>query len=145
LIPLSKNNILKVTIEVDDYLLVKDALESAIQVFNKQQNEIIVNDNADSYKIRFSKKSGLPDTDLPCKLFLKIGIDPQMTIKMSNIRNFSIIVEDHLKTSYSTSFVVSSGHNINNTDAKEDVKRVSLLDKEGKKEKNNKKRCCYLC
>jgi hypothetical protein len=142
---LSKDNIQKVTIEVDDYLLIKDALEKAIQVFNNQQNEIIIYDNADSYKIKFSKKSGLPDTDLPCKLSLKIGIDPQMTIKMSNIRNFSIILEDHLKTSNSTSFVVSSGHNINNTEAKEDVKRVSLLDKEGKKEKNTKKRCCYLC
>ena len=119
-------------------------MDNAIQVFNRQQNEIIIYDNVDSYKIRFSKKSGLPDTDLPCKIRFYIGIDPQTNIKLSNIRNFSIILEDNLRTIHSPSFIVSSGHIINNTDSKEDVKRVTLLDKEEKKEKN-KKKCCYLC
>ena len=66
--PLLKENILKITIEIEEYLLIKDAVIKAINEFNNQDKEFGLKDDISSYKIKLTKKSGLPDLDLPSKL-----------------------------------------------------------------------------
>jgi hypothetical protein len=47
---------------------VKDALSKGIQLFNKQNEGIRLVGITEKFKIKLSKKSGLPDLDLPCKI-----------------------------------------------------------------------------
>lgn len=56
---------MKVNVEIEDFLQVKDAATKAISNFNKEAPEFKLVDEANNYKIKLSKKSGMPDIDLP--------------------------------------------------------------------------------
>jgi hypothetical protein len=64
--PLSKENVIRINVEIEDKYTLKEALKLAIDIFN-EQNEQIIADETGLYKIKLSKKSGLPDNDLPGK------------------------------------------------------------------------------
>ena len=65
--PLNKNNIVKINVSIQDLFTIKDALIKGIKIFNKQSASIKLVEITEKYKIKLSKKSGLPDTDLPGK------------------------------------------------------------------------------
>lgn len=48
-------------------LSLKEILLKAIQKFNEQNESFQIHKKTEKYKIKFSKKSGLPDLDMPCK------------------------------------------------------------------------------
>ncbi len=62
--PFSKENVRRINVEVDDRLTIKEALKAAIELFNERYKENLRNET-NLFKIKLSKKSGLPDTDLP--------------------------------------------------------------------------------
>ncbi len=66
--PLNKNNIVKINVQIEDSLSIKDAFLKGIQNFNGQSPEIRLIEKTEKYKIKLAKKSGLPDMDLPCIL-----------------------------------------------------------------------------
>jgi hypothetical protein len=70
----TNENILLKKITIQDNKLVKEVIKEAIIEFNKIfENErmmIRLSDNIDLYKLKPSKKSGLPNYDLPSKLIL---------------------------------------------------------------------------
>lgn len=63
--PLSKESILKLSVDIEDFLLIKDAVNKALFNFNKQNLEFKLKEDTLAYKVKLSKKSGLPDLDLP--------------------------------------------------------------------------------
>jgi hypothetical protein len=63
--PINKNNIVKINCPIEDTFTLKDALIKAIKTFNKQSSTIKLVEMSEKYKIKLSKKSGLPDMDLP--------------------------------------------------------------------------------
>jgi len=69
--PLNKNSIVKIIVSIEDQFLLKDALLTGIKNFNKQSTSIRLVEISEKYKMKLSKKSGLPDMDLPGK-FLKL-------------------------------------------------------------------------
>jgi hypothetical protein len=62
-------------------------LHTAIKLFNEKKLPIKIIDTPDAYKIKLSKKSGVPDLDLP-------GVRLDEKIKDANFFDFSIIIED---------------------------------------------------
>ena len=64
---MNKNNIIKINIEILNNHQLKNALVSAIHALNKTDSIKII-DKYEKYKIRLSKKSGLPDLDSPSKI-----------------------------------------------------------------------------
>ena len=135
-------NIVKITNEVDDYLLIQDAFANAINLYNRLKAVSLITDDFNFYKLRYSKKSGLPDLDLPSKIYYYLGIDTQIIIKSSNLRNFSIIVDDSLKAS--TISNLKSKKNINYTSNvstnEQNELNITLIRVKEKKKKN-----CYCC
>lgn len=67
--------------------LLKTTLIKAIRLFNSGNKEFNIIEETYSYKIRLSKKSGLPDTDLP-------SLNENLTLSEVNHLNFSIIIEE---------------------------------------------------
>ena len=64
--PLSKDNILKISTEIDDYLLIKNSLQKAISIYNNSNNEgIQISEDTSLYKVRLAKKNGMPNFDFP--------------------------------------------------------------------------------
>jgi hypothetical protein len=57
-------------VEIEDKLTIKEALQSAISAYNKTVPNQPIIELLSSYKIRLSKKSGLPDMDLPGKMLI---------------------------------------------------------------------------
>jgi hypothetical protein len=87
---LNKSNVIKVNVEIEDSYLIKDALLKSIQYFNKGNDSSKIVGEAGLYKLRLSKKSGLPDIDLPV-------IDLNLKLSELNFTNLSVVVEsDHL-------------------------------------------------
>jgi hypothetical protein len=75
---------------------------TAIELFNEKKLSITLRDHPEIYKIKLSKKSGVPDLDLP-------GVQLNEKIKDANFLKFSIAVDDsHLviknRKKYSESF-----------------------------------------
>ena len=64
---MNKNNIIKTNIEVTDNILLKEAFKEAIHHLNNKLSEQKIIDKTERYKIKLSKKTGMPDMDLPCK------------------------------------------------------------------------------
>ena len=86
--PLDKLTILKINIQVDDTLKFKDILHLGLRTFNAaKQANFTLHEETFLYKIRLSKKSGLPDMDLP-------GLNENHILKDLNHNNFSIVLED---------------------------------------------------
>jgi len=63
--PFNKSTIVNINISIEDNLLLKDALIKGIQFFNKQSSSVKLVQISEKYKIKLSKKNGLPDIDLP--------------------------------------------------------------------------------
>ena len=64
---MNKNNIIKTNVEVTDNILLKEAFKEAIHHFNNKSSELKIIDKTERYKIKLSKKTGMPDMDLPSK------------------------------------------------------------------------------
>ena len=97
--PLSKENISKLTIEIEDFLVFKDAASKALRLFNQNSTDFKLTEDLANYKVKLSKKSGLPDTDLPSKkvYLTRVDIDLNLSLATTNIKSFSFIVEDRHK------------------------------------------------
>jgi hypothetical protein len=72
----------------------KEALASALTLYNQDRIDKTIIETTESYKIRLSKKSGLPDMDLPSILLYYIGIGEKLRIREANYLNYSVIIED---------------------------------------------------
>ncbi len=100
-IPLNKNSIVKIIVSIEDQFLLKDALLTGIKNFNKQSASIRLVEISEKYKMKLSKKSGLPDMDLPGKYFYSnnsLAISVNLKICDANFLNFSVAVEnEHLQ------------------------------------------------
>jgi hypothetical protein len=55
----------KVTVEIEEFLLIKDAFSRAIDELNSSQNEIKLKNEPSKYVLRLAKKSGKPNIELP--------------------------------------------------------------------------------
>ncbi len=64
--PFCKDNVKRINVEVEDRYTIKEALNATIDIFNERYQENLKNET-NLFKIKLSKKSGLPDTDLPGK------------------------------------------------------------------------------
>lgn len=64
----------------------RDSFLNAVKIFNKKEEFNII-DEIVYYKIRISKKSGLPDLDLP-------ALNEKLTLKELNQFNLSIVIEE---------------------------------------------------
>ncbi len=53
---------------MSDKHTLKDALLKGIQILNQKNESFKIIEKMEKYKIRLSKKSGLPDLDVPSKL-----------------------------------------------------------------------------
>jgi hypothetical protein len=67
--PLNKDNISRINVDIEDRFTLKEALSSAIDTYNQNNQRKIINETA-LYKIRLSKKSGVPDNDLPGNIMI---------------------------------------------------------------------------
>lgn len=115
----------------------------AIDLFNKahKDKDLAIVDETHLYKVKLSKKSGLPDMDLP-------AIHETSELKKLNCLNFSIVVEDHHivivpKARYSVS---TQKKNINSNNesifSSSKQKFCELSKTEPLLEKNKKNNCC---
>jgi hypothetical protein len=64
---LSKTNVIKIPLEVSSTWTLREILLLAISSFNQTNDNCKIHNKTEKYKIKLSKKSGLPDMDLPCK------------------------------------------------------------------------------
>jgi hypothetical protein len=64
---LNKTNVIKFNIEVLSKCTLKEILLLAISSFNESNDNCKIHNKTEKYKIKLSKKSGLPDMDLPGK------------------------------------------------------------------------------
>jgi hypothetical protein len=86
--PLDKQNIIKINIDIDDSLKLKEILHLGLRTFNAaKQTNFTLHEETYLFKIRLSKKSGLPDMDLP-------SLNENLTLKDLNHTNLSIVLED---------------------------------------------------
>lgn len=67
--PLNKTKIITVNIESENKVTLGEALLKAVQGFNKIDKNYRITEKVNLYKLRYSKKSGLPDMDIPRKNF----------------------------------------------------------------------------
>ena len=67
--PLSKTKIITVNIEVENTINLGNSLLKAIHGFNKIDENYRIIEKINLYKLRYSKKSGLPDKDIPRNIF----------------------------------------------------------------------------
>ncbi len=63
--PLNKTKIIKVNIETENKVTLAEALLKAIHGFNKVDENYRIIEKTSAYKLRYAKKSGLPDGDIP--------------------------------------------------------------------------------
>ena len=63
--PLNKTKIIIVNIETENKVTLGEALLKAIHGFNKIDENYRIIEKTSSYKLRYAKKSGLPDMDIP--------------------------------------------------------------------------------
>jgi hypothetical protein len=61
-----------VNIEVENSISLGDALLKAIHGFNKIDESFRITEKTHLYKLHYSKKSGLPDKDIPRKFNIYI-------------------------------------------------------------------------
>lgn len=66
--PLNKQKIIKVNIEIINNVTLGEALTKAIQGYNKIDTDFRISEKINLFKLRYSKKSGLPDMDIPRKI-----------------------------------------------------------------------------
>ena len=66
--PLNKQKIIKVNIEIENNVTLGEAFTKAIQGYNKIDKDFKISEKTNLYKLRYSKKSGLPDMDIPGKI-----------------------------------------------------------------------------
>jgi len=141
----NKENIIKISIEVNDYLFVKDALQNAIRLLNEQKDiSFHLSDDTSAYKVRVCKKSGLPDYELP-------GADMLLKIKSSNIRNFAVPIDDSLKLKpvYYNGNATGTGSkyklNSTNIDESDKENKKSLIEKDEVFNNQKVMKCCCKC
>ena len=65
--PLNKVNVIKISFQTSLNHRLKELLLKAILSFNETNESYKIHNKTEKYKIKLSKKSGLPDLDLPCK------------------------------------------------------------------------------
>lgn len=70
--PLNKTKILVVNIETENKTSLGEALLKAIHGFNKIDENYRITDKTSAYKLRYAKKSGLPDMDIPRIIYIII-------------------------------------------------------------------------
>ena len=63
--PVSRENIVRINIVIQDSILIKEALSKAISVFNDENSFFKIKDDVSLYQLKMMKKNGLPDYDLP--------------------------------------------------------------------------------
>lgn len=68
--PLNKLKVTTVNIEVENSISLGDALLKAINGFNKLDENFRISEKTHLYQLHYSKKSGLPDSDIPRKKIL---------------------------------------------------------------------------
>ncbi len=73
--PLNKTKVITVSIETDNKISLSEALLKAIKGFNNIDENFRILEKTNIYKLRYAKKSGLPDMDIP-------GIIIILTIKL---------------------------------------------------------------
>jgi hypothetical protein len=82
----------KVTVEIEDFLLIKDALSRAIDALNSSQNDFKLKNEPSKYNLRLAKKSGKPNVDLPAILL-------DNSLKTSKVERISVVFnENHFVT-----------------------------------------------
>lgn len=63
--PLNKTKIITVNIETENKISLGEALLKAIKGFNNIDENYRILEKTNLYKLRYAKKSGLPDSDIP--------------------------------------------------------------------------------
>ena len=106
-------------------------------------NSFILQENLTYYKLKISKKSGLPDNDLPCKTLDYLGIEANLKIKECNLRSFSVSIEENMKIKPNQSMKNESMIKIDSINNNENY--VDILNNKSVLLPNNqnKKKCCY--
>jgi hypothetical protein len=129
-----------ITVEIEDFLMVKDALCKAINFFNTEgEAEFKLVNTTDKYCLRIAKKSGKPNYDLP-QICLK------NIIYETKIEKLAVVIEDiHLMNPCKEGSFVSHIHrNIAINDTKLSERKETeeyLLDLR----KEKKRKCCEIC
>jgi len=88
--PLSKDNIKKVLVDALDSNTLRETLDMAIENLNNNVNQsygLRIKTGHMNYKIKLSKKSGLPDMDLP-------ALQYDISLRDTTEKVFSIYVDD---------------------------------------------------
>lgn len=83
--PLDKETIVKINVEVEDDIILKETLAKAINIYN-QDADVHILKHPSEYKVMLSKKTGLPDLDLP-------ALEQNLKISELNCLKFSILIE----------------------------------------------------
>jgi len=97
--PLNKEKVITVNIETENKISLGDALLKAIQGFNKIDENFRIMEKTALYKLRYAKKSGLPDKDIPRIIFIYFikAFDLNLKLNRINCLSFSIAIdESHL-------------------------------------------------
>ena len=63
--PISKENIVRINLVIQDLMTIKEALTKAICEFNEKNNFFKIKDDISLYQLKIMKKNGLPNADLP--------------------------------------------------------------------------------
>ena len=82
----------KVVVEIEEFLLLKDALVRAIDAFNYEgsNTDFKIANEISKYTLRLAKKNGKPNYDVPCLLC-------ENSIKSCKIERVAVILEaDHI-------------------------------------------------
>lgn len=127
--------------------MIKDALLMSLNLFNQanKDKDLAIVDETQFYKVKLSKKSGVPDMDLP-------PIHEQSELKKLNCLNFSIVIdESHVLVKPKSNKKMKNDNNesIFSTNNKRFIelngsKVEPLIDKEVKKSQP-KKGCLNRC
>jgi len=90
------------TIEIEDFLFLKDALIRAIDAFNSTTKEFKISRDVTKYSMRLAKKNGRPNMDVPV-------LNPNNSIMTSQVDLISVVFEQsHITHSTLNKYSVTS-------------------------------------